>query len=100
MKWFNKLIEVMRSAKSRDSPKVGSSHVEGWDSPDTLSLLTIREREVFKALLRVRKVKDATTELGIKYPTLHTHCKNIYKKLKVNSRAELIIRYGVRNKNS
>ena len=93
MKWLDKLKDAVNTVKSRNSPK------KGMDLRDALSLLTNRERDVFNALLKVRKVKDAAEELGIKYPTLHTHCKSIYKKLGVNSRAELIMRYGAKIKN-
>jgi len=93
MKWLDKLKDAVNTVKSRNSPK------KGMDLRDALSLLTNRERDVFNALLKVRKVKDAAEELGIKYPTLHTHCKSIYKKLRVNSRAELILRYGVKIQN-
>ena len=91
MKWLEKLKAVVRPVKSRDSP-IPDADGETW--PEPLSLLTLREREVFDLLLRTRKVKDASTELGIKYPTLRSHCKSIYKKLKVNSHAELVHRYG------
>jgi len=94
MKWLSKLKEAVDAVKNRNSPK------KGVGLENALSLLTHRERDVFEVLLKVRKVKDAVEELGIKYPTVHTHCKNIYKKLGVNSRAELIIRYGAKVNNS
>ena len=94
MKWFDKLKNIAKAL----GPPPGEP--ESADLDDAFSRLTPRERDVFRALLKVRKVKDAAEELGVKYPTIHTHCKSIYKKLRVGSRAELIMQYGSRNKNS
>ncbi|SDM52390.1 helix-turn-helix transcriptional regulator [Acetanaerobacterium elongatum] len=55
--------------------------------------LTKRERETCLLLLEGYTMKDSAEMLGIKYSTVNTHMTELYKKLGVGSRAELIIRY-------
>lgn len=57
--------------------------------------LTPREHDVFELLIKGKKMREVADELGIKYSTVNTHQKSIYKKLGVTSRAECILRYGV-----
>lgn len=59
-----------------------------------LGLLTSRESEVFKFLLAGNTLRQIAGELKIGYTTVNFHYKNIYKKLRVNSRIELIKKYG------
>ena len=56
--------------------------------------LTPRERQVFFGLMRGMKLREIADWLGVKYSTVNTHYKNVYKKLGVNSRAECLIRYA------
>ena len=68
--------------------------------PDRSSVLRLspREREVFCRLLDGRKMKDIAAELGIKASTVNGYCREIYRMLGVNSKAQLIIQYaGFRN---
>ncbi|NCB62468.1 MAG: LuxR family transcriptional regulator [Clostridia bacterium] len=55
--------------------------------------LTPRERDVFRLLLEGYTLQETADQLGVKYSTANTHMTAIYKKLGVNTRAELIIRY-------
>jgi DNA-binding CsgD family transcriptional regulator len=55
--------------------------------------LTPRELDVFRLLLEGYTLQETANQLGVKYSTANTHMTAIYKKLGVNSRAELIIRY-------
>jgi len=55
--------------------------------------LTPRELDVFRLLLEGYTLRETAEQLGVKYSTVNTHMTAIYKKLGVNSRAELIIRY-------
>ena len=55
--------------------------------------LTPRERETFFLLLEGYSLKETAKYLDIKYSTANTYQTAIYKKLHVNSRAELIINY-------
>lgn len=64
---------------------------------DTVSALieslTEREFAVLQNLLDGLTIKQTAQKLGIKYSTVNTHMTSIYKKLKVNTRSELIIKY-------
>jgi DNA-binding CsgD family transcriptional regulator len=55
--------------------------------------LTHREKEAFFALLGGYSLKETAKQLGIGYSTANTYQTAIYRKLHVNSRAELIINY-------
>lgn len=55
--------------------------------------LTPRERETILILLEGYSLKEAAEQMGISYSTANTYQTAIYKKLHINSRAELIINY-------
>jgi DNA-binding NarL/FixJ family response regulator len=52
--------------------------------------LTPREAEIFGYLLQGRSLPYISEKLFISNGTVRTHVRNIYKKLKVHSRQELI----------
>ena len=56
--------------------------------------LTPRERQVFDGLMQGMKLREIADWLGVKYSTVNTHYKNVYRKLGVNSRAECLIQYA------
>lgn len=56
--------------------------------------LTRRETQVIRHLLRGRSNKQIALELGISGRTVEFHLKNIYTKLHVSSRIELILKLG------
>jgi len=56
-------------------------------------LLSNREKEVFQLLILGKHDKEICAELNIAKGTIKTHNRNIYKKLRVNSRIELIHKY-------
>ena len=63
-----------------------------------LSLLTPREQQVSRLLARARTNRQIARELKIAEDTAGVHVSNIFKKLKVGSRAEaalLLVRLGV-----
>lgn len=55
--------------------------------------LTPREHDLYLLLLEGFTLKESAKQLSIKYSTANSHMSGIYKKLGVNSRAELIINY-------
>ena len=63
------------------------------EPPDRIAQLTPRERDLFLLLLEGYTLKESARQMSVKYSTANTHMTAIYKKLNVNSRAELIIRY-------
>lgn len=62
--------------------------------PNPYELLTNKEIIVFEQLLLGNTLRQIAGELHMKYDTVNFHYKNIYRKLDVNSRIELIVRYG------
>ena len=58
------------------------------------NLLSRREEEVITLLLQGKSNKEIALLLGISKRTVDFHLKNIYAKLHVNSRVELILKLG------
>ena len=58
--------------------------------------LTPREEEIFTMLLGGSAPKEIAYTLKISYDTVHFHQKNLYRKLGIQSRAELFARYSSR----
>lgn len=58
-----------------------------------IAALTPREHDLFLLLLEGFTLRESARQLSVKYSTANTHMTGIYKKLGVNSRAELIINY-------
>jgi DNA-binding CsgD family transcriptional regulator len=59
--------------------------------------LTAREEEVFTMLLTGKSPKETAYTLKISYNTVLFHKKNLYRKLGVQSMAELLTQYSSRN---
>lgn len=55
--------------------------------------LTRREEEILAEVVKGRMLKEITTALDISQGTVNTHMRNLYRKLEVNSRQEIMIRY-------
>ena len=56
--------------------------------------LSPREKQVFSQLLSGAAPKEIAYNLKIRYPTVNFHINNLYRKLGIQSRAELFARYG------
>jgi DNA-binding CsgD family transcriptional regulator len=56
--------------------------------------LSPREKEVFALLLKNMPVKTIAIELGIAFHTANNHYRSIYRKLRINSKGALFMRYG------
>lgn len=110
MPLFNKLQQILDSFRKSGSVQGPSSpigaatddemsaynnqlNIDENDKKKRVSLLTPRERELYLLLLEGFTLKESAQRLSIKYPTANTHMTGIYRKLGVNSRAELIINY-------
>ena len=61
---------------------------------DRLKTLTPREREVYEHLISGRKMKEIAGLLGVTYATVNFHCQGLYKKLCINTRAQLFVQYA------
>ena len=55
--------------------------------------LSPREIEVFAYLLTDKTQEEIARELFISSSSVHFHCKNIYKKLEVSGRRQILIKY-------
>lgn len=62
------------------------------DYPE-LDALSQRELEVFEALLSDKTQGEIAEDLFISQSAVHFHCKNIYRKLDISSRKQLLIKY-------
>ena len=58
-----------------------------------LEKLSRREPEVFAHLLTDKTQAQIAEELFITHSSVHFHCKNIYRKLGIKSRKQILIRY-------
>ena len=58
-----------------------------------LKTLSKRELEVFAQLLRDKTQAQIAQTLYITHSSVHFHCKNIYRKLGIKSRKQILIRY-------
>ena len=54
--------------------------------------LTPREVEILTLLARAARIVEIADKLGISYHTVGDHIKNIYRKLKISSRTEAVLR--------
>ena len=70
-----------------------SEHKRLLEAYPELKALSKRELEVFAQLLTDKTQAQIAKELFITHSSVHFHCKNIYKKLKINSRRQLLIKY-------
>ncbi len=59
-----------------------------------LKTLTPREREVYEHLICGRKMREIAELLGITHATVNFHCQRLYKKLCINTRAQLFVQYA------
>ena len=83
----------MEDFRKEDMPPM-QAKVEEADRFEQLEL-TPREREVAALLLSGRTARMVAGELRISEATVNLHTKHLYKKLNINSRAELFARFGV-----
>ena len=58
-----------------------------------LEKLSRRELEVFAHLLTDKTQAQIAEDLFITHSSVHFHCKNIYRKLGIKSRKQILIRY-------
>lgn len=64
-----------------------------WEKYPELAKLSTRELEVFTQLLSDKTQREIAQELFISSSSVHFHCKNIYKKLEVSGRRQILVRY-------
>ncbi len=55
--------------------------------------LSARELEVFMQLLTDKTQEQIASELYVTSSAVHFHCKNIYNKLSVSGRRQILVKY-------
>ena len=56
--------------------------------------LTEREKEILEALCQGKKMKEIAKDCFISFETVKTHCHNIYEKMHVRSKTEMLVKIG------
>ena len=93
---IKKQIEIVKNGGALISPEIaqiliGRVNNIGQKKKSVVSdKLTARENEVIEQLVNGFTYKEIANVLGISVSTVNDHLKNIYSKLGVNSKAELI----------
>ncbi|MEL7648601.1 MAG: LuxR C-terminal-related transcriptional regulator [Sedimentibacter sp.] len=93
---FDKLKKILSSGGKESYTKIIEDEASDMEEDSKLkdvSQLTPREYELYLLLLEGFSLKECAEKLSVKYSTANTHMTAVYKKLKVNTRAELIIKY-------
>lgn len=96
---FDKLKKILSSSnKEKDNyediiSKSKELNINEDNKLNKVLLLTPREYELYALLLEGYSLKECAEQLSVKYSTANTHMTAVYKKLEVNTRAELIIKY-------
>ncbi len=75
------------------SPSIARKVIQFFDtkkSNDNKSNLTPREKEIVSYIVDGQSYKMIAANLGNSVDTIKFHCKNIYKKLHVNSKSEVV----------
>lgn len=73
--------------------KVIQSFYPARNANSTTQSLSPREREILDLLAKGYTNKEIAEALGPAFHTIHTHVRNIYEKLHVNSRAGAVAKY-------
>mgnify|MGYP002381124143 CR=1 FL=1 len=90
-----KLIEAIQDAynkKSPMSPEIARRIVEELQKPSPLAKLSPREREIITGMAQGLTYKEIAANLGISTETVRTHIHNMYRKLRVRSAAEAVMK--------
>ena len=56
--------------------------------------LTEREKEILEALCQGKKMKEIAQDFFISFETVKSHCHNIYGKLHVRNKTEMLVKLG------
>lgn len=89
----NNVLKPGANTRQRDAPNGKDLRLDYEEKKKRLSRLTPREHDVLLLILDGYTLRETAGKLGIAYSTANTHQMAIYKKLEVNSKAELIINF-------
>jgi len=91
--WSEEFRRVRMSCLDEAEPPIDGARRERPTSLDDTNL-SPREKQVVILLLRGMTLRQIAPELGLTVSTVSTYSKTIYKKLSINSRAELFLLFG------
>jgi DNA-binding CsgD family transcriptional regulator len=76
------------------APRLGRTvfSEDAWARLSSVLALSARESEILKAVFEDQKESCIAANLRISSHTVHTHIERIYRKLRVSSRVELVVR--------
>ncbi len=105
LEWLKRMFALMKRRDAAKSPPPapesgrasescgGKLIIAEAEKHERTGKLTPRERELCLFLVEGYTLKESAERLHVKYSTANTHMNGVYRKLGVNSRAELIINY-------
>jgi DNA-binding CsgD family transcriptional regulator len=91
--WSKEFRQINMSAFIHDTLQTNAAEQKHMPSLDDTSL-SPREKQVVLLLLKGMTLRQVAPELGLTVSTVSTYSKAIYKKLGINSRAELFLLFG------
>lgn len=96
----DEIIEAIKDVRGGGSPmtsEIARKVVRAFQSPPpdkaTATAVSVREREILELISQGFANKEIADKLSISYQTLKVHMKNIYEKLHVHSRTEVVLKY-------
>ncbi len=95
---FHTALDTILAGQKYVSPTVAEYAINNGGNTHPLSILSEREREVFKLLAEGKKNKEVAKMLFVSSRTIDTHRLNIMKKLDIQTNGELVqmaMRLGV-----
>jgi DNA-binding NarL/FixJ family response regulator len=87
------MTSLVANFKSSETNKVHVS-TSSADKFEGLGL-TPREKEVCSLLLKSLSIRQIAGELGLQFSTVNGYYRSLYRKLGINSKGELFMRFGV-----
>jgi DNA-binding CsgD family transcriptional regulator/TPR repeat protein len=93
IKYKRSLFAFMPTIQSEETREIARAIKEKYIKRDQGLNLTQREQEILSLLLAGTAPKEIAYNLKIKYPTVNFHMNNLYRKLGIQSRAELFAKF-------
>jgi DNA-binding NarL/FixJ family response regulator len=87
---YEEVLNIIANGGAFMTPSIARKVIENFQSPTfTLESLSPREKEIADGILNGLSYKAVALAHGIAIDTVRIHIKNIYRKLKINSKSQL-----------
>jgi DNA-binding NarL/FixJ family response regulator len=87
---FEEVLQIVANGGAYMTPSIARKVVANFQEPSSsLEKLSPREKEIANGILKGLSYKLVAMECGISIDTVRIHIKNIYRKLKINSKSQL-----------